>query len=330
MNTAADRNTIAHLTSSTLRGSLVSDRVGSLVQACVRTEVDADGNPAVVIVEADRDDILAALMADGSPFYRLVPEEKKPHAAMRAAVTRSKKGQAEMRAGDEVAERLRWTRVGVDSSGVLKCTLREERPDPETGRTNSTDVVVVKVDKTGGTEVEVLRPDLETGRVIDTVNGVLSRYKQERRMLHADDVRGFVNAVLDECKSVHVGGSLHFLAYDHDETFATAERALVVAGYSVLIQPVTDGSAIASNVSGGLLTQVARLSREVRNLKDEWEAGRNVQLPTFDAKIGLLNDLGAKADLFKDMLGEAHDEMRATLDAARKLTRDVQMSMLSL
>jgi hypothetical protein len=335
------QQTIAALRVPSLRGPLPTARVGSLIQAAQRTEIDEDGNPKSVIIEVERAEVLTYLAADGSPFADLLPETKEPHKAMGAAITRAKKGQAETRNGEDVLnERLRWTRVGVDSEGVLKCTLEVKHPDPETGRTHSTDVVVIETQKSGGTNVTVLRPDLETANVIASVNEVLRRYRSERLMLHANDMRVFVNRVFDAVNAVNVGASLHFVGIEKetenthrtefDVLFASVERALIAAGYTVVIAPQVDGSSVGGNVASGLLAKVARAANRVEALVGEWkdEEGKNVELGSFDKRDDELADLTAMLDIFADVTGEANADALSALNAAKDLSRKTKMAML--
>ena len=323
----------SNLTVPSLRGALPDNRVGSLVQASVRTEIDDDGNPVSARVEVDRDLFLAYLQADGSPFEAHVPETKDPYKALRAAMTRAKKGSAEVRNGEDVTETRRlWRRVGRDSAGVLKYGLVLEHPNPEDGSLSPHRVAVISVDKTGGTAVEWVEKAFQTREAEDAIDEVLKRYTRERALLHSDDVRQFVNRVLASVRAVGVGGMLHIVPRDYDQRLQTVERALIAAGYQVLIQPVTDGESVRGNVEQGLLTQVARLSREIKHLSEEWRSdeGSDVQLSTFDNRLDQIKDLAARADLFKDLIGIAGEDIAAALGDARAMVRAVHVEMLQL
>jgi hypothetical protein len=322
-------------------------RVATLVQASVRTEIDDEGNPCAVRIEVSRDEFMAYLAADGSPFCDLVPATKEPHRAMRAAITRSRKGQAETRNGDEVLDgRMRWARLGIASGGRLRYALTMEHPDPETGTLNPHRVAVVTCEATGGTDVEWV--DGGTWRCGDTeraVDAVLARYSRERVLLHSDDVRAFVNRVLGACRAVGCGGMLHLVpareehrsglhATGHvlDVAFASVERALIAAGYQVVIQPLGDASHLQTNVEQGLLAQVARVRREIEGLAAELasDEGRAVELETFDRRISHIAELSARADLFNDLIGMAAEDVQSALADARRMAREAQMAMLQI
>lgn len=332
----------ASLTVPSMRGPLPADRVGSLIQASVRTVIDDDGNPRNVRVEIDRDSFVTMLINDGSPFVDAVPALKDPHRALRAAVSRAKMGLAEVGADLETTAgmRLLWRRLGKDSSGTLKYALIVARPNAESGKWSGDMAATVSVAESGGTPSAVWDDEnLRTTTTESAISAVVDRYRRERVLLHSDDLRVFINRVLEKTKAVGVGGMLHIIPNDNrydsgdlDNAFRTAERALIAAGYQVLIQPITDGESVRGNVHAGMMASVARLTREIKNLSDEWhtDGGRNISIETFDKRLDAIHSISARADLFGDLIGVAAGEIKEALSGAKKLARDVQMGMLQL
>lgn len=304
---------------------LTDDRIGSLVQVNARTEVDDEGNAAQVRIEVDRAPFLQALPEE---LHRLVPPTKDPHKALRAAVTRAKKGIHEM--GDQASDRRpHWTRVGKADNGTLIYALSIASIKADAAEVKTGQVANVRVSETGamGVEWKVAEPN-KTAR--DQVDAVVERYNKERERLHSDDVRTFVNRLLTEQKAVGVGGMLHLVPRDGDQVVLDAKPALVEAGYTVLVQPVAEGGYLAEEVSGGLLQEVARLSASVKRMAHALcTDGKDHRLATFDARMNQARALRARAGLFADLVGAAQDDVNAALAEVESVIRQAQVHLLT-
>jgi hypothetical protein len=150
---------------------------------------------------------------------------------------------------------------------------------------------------------------------------MIERYEQERQLLHSDSVRSFVNKLLEKMCAVRIGGLLHFVEKGDDNYLRVAERALVLAGYSILIMPIDDGSHFAQNAQEGLMSQVAKLHQKVDSMKCEQDADKKVGPDTIERRLREMKKLKERAESYSEILGMATGDIDSVLGDIQRITR---------
>jgi len=303
------------------------NRIGSLVQVYARTETDEDGNCREVRINVDRRDMVSLIRADEQPrcgeydpsalrshdIEDCLPDPKSPKKALTAAVTRSRKGLSNEGAA------LTWRKLGV-KDGRLRFGLYRFSYDEgvdELGGQHLATVSAHDDDKECSPQVDLKNPRAPTLPISD----MLERYHQERQLLHSDSVRSFVNRLLEKMCAVRIGGLLHFVEKGDDNYLRVAERALVLAGYSILIMPIDDGSHFAQNAQEGLMSQVAKLYQKVNTMKSEQDADKKVGPDTVERRLQEMKKLKERAESYSEILGMATEDIDSVLGDIQRITR---------
>ena len=305
------------------------NRIGSLVQVYARTETDEDGNCREVRINVDRRDMVSLIRADEQPrggeydpsvlrshdIEDCLPDPKSPKKALTAAVTRSRKGLS------NEGTALTWRKLGVKDGRLMFGLYRFSYDEG--------------VDELGGNHiatVSVHDDDIDRQPEVDfkdewsadsyPVGDMLERYEQERQLLHSDSVRSFVNKLLEKMCAVRIGGLLHFVEKGDDDYLRVAERALVLAGYSILIMPIDDGSHLAQNAQEGLMSQVAKLYQKVDTMKSEQEYNdKKVGPDTVERRLREMKKLKERAESYSEILGMATEDIDSVLGDIQRITR---------
>ena len=304
------------------------NRIGSLVQVYARTETDEDGNCREVRINVDRRDMVSLIRADELPRHGgydpsvlrshdiedCLPDPKSPKKALTAAVTRSRKGLS----NDGAA--LTWRKLGVKDGRLMYGLYQFDYNEgvDELGGQHLATVSTHDDDKECSPQVDLKNPRAPTLPISD----MLERYHQERQLLHSDSVRSFVNKLLEKMCAVRIGGLLHFVEKGDDDYLRVAERALVLAGYSILIMPIDDGSHLAQNAQEGLMSQVAKLYQKVDTMKSEQEYNdKKVGPDTVERRLREMKKLKERAESYSEILGMATEDIDSVLGDIQRITR---------
>lgn len=310
----------SNLTTSQHRDRLGANRIGSIVQVAA-----TQGGS---LVEVARDDFVSDLSEAGADLMLdMVPKTKGSHAALCAAVGRRGKAvQKRVRLdGDDISYRFRWERLGIDSQHELSYALLFCQPDPEEKVWKSEQVATLRAKRDEHFTVADYK-QVQAGweAVIGSeVRETQAAHTKEMSRLHSDDVRKFINGVCDAASTVSLGGMLKLAPAESDEAFLLIESALNRVGYSVLVQPIFDGTGVRAGAENGLMVELERLSRDVNELNQAKADGKKANSKTFESRLARATSIQERARLYAGMVGMATGRIDATLVEVKETLRSL-------
>jgi len=178
-------------------------------------------------------------------------------------------------------------------------------------------VDVVSVDKEG---------EIYSEKNHDTADKLIEKYKRLKGKLAPPEVRAAMMQLMVSWDSFRLrdGGGIYFVPAGFDKELAALKVAVESVGASVFyIVPVPDVAGaregIASAAKGSLESELAAIQQEMEKFDD------STRMKTLESRIGTLQDVLRKAQLYNDALGMAQSDVKRMV---RKLQTKIEAIVL--